>query len=166
MQTLKSPQATRHIYRRDRNLRFVIDSIGEFKVKLERNPFRMLVRSILSQQLSSSAATTIQNRLLAMLVDRKFDANSVAALGVERIKSAGVSRQKAQHIYNLAENVLAGRLPSKALSRMSDEEVISTLTEIKGVGRWTAQMYLIFSLGRLNVFPDNDAAVRSAMRKI
>jgi DNA-3-methyladenine glycosylase II len=126
----------------------------------------MLVRSILSQQLSSSAARTIKNRFDSLFLNGKFTARSVATLKAEKIRTAGVSLQKAQFIISLAENVLAGRTDFKALTTMSDEEVVSILTEIRGIGRWTAQMFLIFSLGRMNIFPDNDSGVKSAMRKL
>lgn len=158
-------QAVGHL-RRDRRLGVVIDEVGPFRLTVDRNHFRMLVRSILSQQLSSAAARTIKNRVELLLPNRKITAKSIAQLSVEQLRSAGVSNQKVGFLKGLASAVTDGELQFRNFADKSNDEVVSILSEIKGIGRWTAQMFLIFSLGRLDVFPEDDSGVRAAMRRI
>src|SRR5688572_5090397 len=115
--------------------------------------FAMLVRAIVFQQLSTKAATTIHSRLLACMPDGKSDAAALAAVSDEQFRAAGISRQKAAYLRDLAQKVNAGELPLDHIGQLSDDEVIVALTKVKGIGRWTAEMFLIFRLQRPDVLP-------------
>ena len=124
------------------------------------------MRSIVSQQISTAAARTIFARLESLLDGEALSAAAVAALAPEQLRSAGLSQQKAAYIADLARKVADGTVPLSQLGRLSDEAVIESLTQIKGIGRWTAQMFLIFSLARPDVFPIDDLGVRVALARL
>jgi DNA-3-methyladenine glycosylase II len=147
-------------------MRDVIDQVGPFQLKLRRNRFEALVRSIISQQISGGAARSIQKRLFALLPSDGFKPEALAALTPQQLRTAGVSPQKASYLLDLASKVTAGGVRLHRVARMSDAEVIAELTQVKGIGIWTAQMFLMFSLGRLDVFPHDDLGVRSALRHL
>jgi DNA-3-methyladenine glycosylase II len=158
--------AVRHLSKHDPVLRSVIRRAGPFKLRLERNRFRMLVRSIASQQLSTAAARTIMARVESLAGPGQMTAADIARLTPAQLRSAGLSAQKVNYLQELTAAVIDGRLPLGRLGRADDETVIGELTAIKGIGRWTAQMFLIFSLGRLDVFPHDDLGVRAAIRDL
>ena len=135
-------------------------------MKLERNRFRMLVRSIISQQISTHAARSIRLRFEKLLAPRKVIARNVLTLPAERMRSAGLSPQKVSYLVDLVEKIESGQVRLRCVGRMSDADVIDELTQVKGIGRWTAQMFLIFCLGRLNVFPGDDLGIRTALRNL
>lgn len=155
--------ATRHLRRSDPIMRRLISQVGPFQLKLERNRFWMLVRSIISQQLSTSAARTIRSRVEALLAPGVITADRFRDMSAEQLRSAGLSTQKAAYVADLTDAVLTGRINLRQIARNSDERVIQELVQVKGIGRWTAQMFLIFSLGRLDVFPHDDLGVRAAI---
>jgi DNA-3-methyladenine glycosylase II len=124
-----------------------------------------LVRAIVFQQLSTKAAATIYGRLMAFMPDGKPDPVIVAALSDERLRGAGISRQKAGYLRDLCQRVVGGSLDLDALDRLSDEEVITALTEVKGLGRWSAEMFLMFRLHRPDVLPVGDLGIVNAIRK-
>lgn len=156
--------ALKHLRLRDPVIRAQIDHVGPFTLRLERNRFRMLVRSIVSQQISTSAARSIRRRVESLVAPAKLTAGRLAALEIDQLRSAGLSNQKATYILDLACKVREGEVRLRSVGRMSDEEVIGELTKIKGIGVWTAQMFLIFSLGRLDVLPHDDFGIRTAIR--
>ncbi len=158
--------AHRHLRKADPILRKVIDRAGGFTLKLERNRFQMLARSIISQQISTAAARTIRGRLEALSAPERMSAENVARLSREQLRSAGLSQQKAGYLHALAAAVAEKSLRLDRAGRMADEELIEHLTAVKGIGRWTAQMFLIFSLGRPDVFPHDDLGVRSAIQHL
>lgn len=162
----KINKALRHLRSSDPVMRDVIRRVGPFQMRLERDRFRMLVRSILSQQISTSAARSIRLRFEALVHPEPPSPHNVARLSVEELRSAGVSPQKAGYLLDLANRVVADEVRLRDIGRLSDEKVIAELTQIKGIGRWTAQMFLMFSLGRLDVFPHDDLGVRSAIRNL
>lgn len=127
--------------------------------------FAMLVRAIVFQQLSTKAATTIYNRLLELMPDGLPVPHALAMLTDEQLRSAGISRQKAGYLRDLCEKVLAGTVPLTSVDDMPDEEVIVALTRIKGIGRWTAEMFLIFRLQRPDVLPLGDLGIVNAIQK-
>ncbi len=147
-------------------MRDVIRRAGPFKMRLHRNRFRALVFSILGQQISGKAAAAIRARLIDYLKPERISPESIARLTAEELRTIGASSQKARYLLDLANRVNEGNLRLDLVSRMRDEEVIEALTEVKGIGLWTAQMFLIFSLGRLDVFPHDDLGVRSAIRNL
>jgi len=156
----------RHFRRHDPTLHGVVRLIGPYTLKPQRNRFGMLVRSIISQQISTAAARTIRQRLEDLLGDAGLAPAAIAALDGDQLRSVGLSKQKAAYISDLAHKVAEGSVPLARMGRWSDEQVIETLTQVKGIGRWTAQMFLIFSLGRQDVFPVDDLGVRVAMARL
>lgn len=156
-----------HLRSVDPRLGALIDQIGPFRLRQEPNRFRALVRSIVSQQISGKAAESIFQRLLALFPSgRGFNAEALSQISPEQLRRAGISPQKATYLLDLAAKVSQGRVRLNRMGRLSDEAVIEELIQVKGIGVWTAQMFLIFSLGRLDVFPADDLGVRVAMRNI
>lgn len=165
-----SPQhiqfALRHLRAGDRIMRGQIDEVGPFALRLERNRFRMLVRSIVSQQISTGAARSIRLRLEKLIAPAAVSPARIAQLDTRKLREAGLSSQKAEYILGLAGKVNQGQVRLRNVGRMDDEQVIAELTQVKGIGRWTAQMFLIFSLGRLDVLPTEDLGIRTAIRNL
>jgi DNA-3-methyladenine glycosylase II len=161
----KIAAAVAHLNRADPVMRKLMVAAGPVTLKLDRNRFRMLAGSILSQQLSVHAARTIRRRLVE-LVGEDFLPASLAAVTAEQFRQCGVSNNKAIFLRDLSLAVEDGRVNLREIGRKGDEEVIAELVQVKGIGRWTAQMFLIFSLGRLDVFPIADLGVRSALKTL
>ena len=155
-------KARRHLRAADPVMKEVIDAVGPFTLRLERDRFGMLVRSIISQQISTSAARSIRRRLQELAPD--MTAATLSQFTVDQLRSVGLSPQKASYIADLARKVNDGTVDLRQIGRLSDERIVEQLTQVKGIGRWTAQMFLIFSLGRLDVFPHDDLGVRTAIR--
>jgi len=162
----KIKKAVRHLRAADPVMREVIRRVGPCHIRLERDRFRMLVRSILSQQISTSAARAIRLRFEALMHPEQPTPQNVARLTVDELRGVGVSSQKATYLLDLAGRASQGTIRLRDIGRLSDEKAIAELTEVKGIGRWTAQMFLMFSLGRLDVFPHDDLGVRSAIRNL
>lgn len=158
--------AVKHLRASDPVMRQLIRRAGPFELKLQRDRFRMLVRSIIAQQISTSAARSIGARVDGLVAPATPTAANLADLSLEVLRSAGLSPQKAGYMHDLCARAADGRLELKNVGRLSDEKVIEHLTQVKGIGRWTAQMFLIFSLGRLDVFPHDDLGVRVAIRNL
>ena len=154
-----------HLRGGDPKLGAVIDAAGPCTLRLRRDRFEMLANSILSQQISTAAARTIKARLVER-AGGKLAAGPLLALSDEEFRACGVSIQKAGYLRDLSSRVASGSLPMDRLGRLSDEEVIERLTVVKGVGRWTAQMFLIFSLGRPDVLAHDDLGIKNAIRKL
>ena len=132
-------------------------------------PFEMLIRSIVYQQLSGKAAKTIHDRMLKLV--GKLTSNSVLAKTQEELKSVGLSRQKASYLHNVAEAFRRGGFLWKyrtleSLTELTSEEIVNLFVQIKGVGEWTVQMYLIFSMGRLDILSEKDLGVRKGIMKL
>ena len=127
--------------------------------------FAMLVRAIVFQQLSTKAASTIHGRLLELMPGGTPTAETLAAITDDQLRAAGISRQKAGYLRDLAQKVYDGIVPLEEVDAMSDEEVITSLTRIKGIGRWTAEMFLIFRLLRPDVLPVDDLGILNAIRR-
>lgn len=127
--------------------------------------FQMLVRAIVFQQLSTKAATTIHGRLVALMPASHLTATALAAVGDEPLRTAGISRQKAGYLRDLCAQVSGGAVALDALDTMTDDEVIASLTRVKGIGRWTAEMFLIFRLLRPDVLPVGDLGIVTAVKK-
>ena len=158
--------AERHLKRRDPVLGAVIRQVGPCLYSLQRDRFGMLVRSIVFQQISGAAARTILGRLTDALPGNQLAAEGLAALSPEQYRLAGVSKQKAGYLQSLAELSLTGDLRLTRIGRYADDEIIDQLTQVRGIGVWTAQMFLMFSLGRPDVLPWDDLGVRQAIRKL
>lgn len=148
------------------------NAVESLNLKLEptlKPPFEMLIRSIVYQQLSGKAAKTIHDRMLKLV--GKLTPKSVLAKSQEELKSVGLSRQKASYLHNVAEAFARGGFlwryrKLESLSEYSSDEIINLFVQIKGVGEWTVQMYLIFSMGRLDVLSEKDLGVRKGVMKL
>lgn len=158
--------ARKHLQRSDPVMRKLIPRVGPFTLRPNRNHFHMLMRSIISQQISTKAAHSIRLRVEALLKPKTPTAKNLATLSDEALRSGGISPQKLRYLRDLCEHVLEGRLRLRRLANLADEEVISELIQVKGIGRWTAQMFLMFSLGRLDVLPHDDLGIRSAVFRL
>lgn len=158
-------RAKRHLQRRDPALGLAIRQIGPCELVVRRGRFQTLAYAIVAQQISVAAARTIRGRLAETLGGR-ITAEGLAQLTAEQYRQAGVSRQKASYLKDLGQQVCDRSLRLERLSRLDDEAVVDALCQVKGIGRWTAQMFLIFTLGRLNVFPADDLGVRNGLRRI
>ena len=161
------PKALKHLKSVDPVLGGLIDQIGPISNRVRRVPvFQSLVQAIIYQQLSGKAASTILGRFKALFGDGSFPAASqVLAIDPERLRSVGLSRPKAKYVHGIAESAVSGTLPTLAeCDELEDAEIIQRLTALKGVGRWTAEMFLIFSLGRPDVLPVHDLGVRKGFQ--
>ena len=127
--------------------------------------FGALVDSIISQQISVKAADAILRRFIAALPGRVCAPEPILSLSVEDMRALGLSRAKAAYVRDLAGRVAGGALDLAGLDRESDEDIIQALTQVKGIGRWTAEMFLIFALGRLDVLPVDDLGFRRAVER-
>ncbi|MCE2791233.1 MAG: DNA-3-methyladenine glycosylase family protein [Planctomycetota bacterium] len=156
--------AQTQLKKNDQRMREIIREVGPFTLRPKRHHFQTLASSIISQQISTSAAQTILHRLHDHLQPHGWEAQAIAGLDLETLRTLGVSRQKGSYLLDLAEHVSSGKLDLKTVSRKSDEAVIEALTAVKGIGVWTAQMFLIFSLGRLDVLPVADFGIRKAIQ--
>ena len=157
--------ARRHLCKADEVMREIIHRVGPVRLRLERNRFAMLVRSIISQQISTSAARSIHRRLKELLSPGAITPADIVTLRTRQLRSVGLSGQKASYIQDLAGKVDSGEVNLSQIGRLTDERVIEQLTRVRGIGHWTAQMFLMFSLGRPDVFPYGDLGIRSAIRK-
>ena len=148
--------------RRDPKLSALMKRVGPclLPAARTRHPFAALVRAVVSQQLSGKAAQTIYDRVLALVggVDG-LAPESLLALTPESMRAAGLSRQKISYVRDLADHVCDGRLDLAALEDLSDAEVIAAITAVRGFGRWSAEMFLIFRLNRPDVFPVDDLGI-------
>lgn len=162
----KIHRAVRHLRAADPVMRDVIRKAGPFRMRLHRDRFQALVYSILAQQISGKAANSIRARLVEHLKPEKITPESLHRLTPEVLRSLGISNQKAKYLLDLAGRVVRRELQLEAMGRFSDDKVIEQLVQVKGIGVWTAQMFLIFSLGRLDVFPHDDLGVRMAIRNL
>lgn len=147
-------------------MRSVISAVGPFTLAPDRDRFRMLVRSIISQQISGKAARSIRMRLENLVSPARMTPDRLTELSFEELRGVGLSSQKAAYLHDLSAKVTSGNVRLNRTGRMSDEEVIAELTQVKGIGVWTAQMFLMFSLGRLDVFPHDDLGIRMALKNL
>ena len=149
-----------YLRKKDKKLGAAIDRMGMIKRTVNPDPFSALVESVVGQQISNKAAATICGRLDVLC---GMDANRLHALSPEEIQACGMSMRKAEYIKNIADNVVSKAIDFNVLSQKSDNEIIDSLTAIKGIGVWTAEMLLIFSLMRPNVVSYGDLAIRRGM---
>jgi DNA-3-methyladenine glycosylase II len=156
-------RAVRHLRRRDPVLGAIIDRVGRCAWQTERrgSAFAALVEAMLYQQITGKAAASIHRRLRKVVGRRHPRPQEILAASARALRGAGLSRQKISYMRDLASRATNG-LPLRGLSRLPDERVIQALCAVKGVGRWTAEMFLIFRLGRFDVLPVDDYGVRKA----
>lgn len=153
-----------HLKSRDKKLGAAIDRIGMLEREVNPDPFSALIMSIVSQQISSKAADTIWNRLCEKL--QELSPESIENIGINDIQQCGMSMRKAGYIKGLAAAVTCGQLEMSRFSEMPDDEIIKQLTALSGIGLWTAEMFLIFSLGRPDVVSWGDLAIQRGMMNL
>jgi DNA-3-methyladenine glycosylase II len=156
--------ARRHLRAADPVMKAIIDAVGPYTLRFERDRFAMLVRSIISQQISTTAARAIRKRLQELAGAEGLTTANLVLLTTDELRSVGLPPRKAAYVTDLASKVNDGTVDLRRIGRLSDEQVVERLTQVKGIGRWTAQMFLILSLGRPDVFPHEDLGVRTAIR--
>ena len=148
---------------RDSVLARVIERVGPCRLPSSKNHFLTLAEAIIWQQLSWKAACAIYARFLDAFATSHPRPSDVSRAPARKLAAAGVSRQKIAYLKELARYFEDERFPSRTIRRQSDEEIIGTLTAIKGIGRWTAEMYLMFGLNRLDVFPAGDLGLKKTI---
>jgi DNA-3-methyladenine glycosylase II len=160
-------RAIRLLARRDPVLRAIIRQIGPCGLPAARrpDPFASIVESIVWQQLSWKAATTIFNRVRAALPDGSISPTSLGAVADADLRAAGLSRPKIAYLRDLCAKVQDGTLPIGELDALPDDDVIVKMTAVKGIGRWSAEMFLIFRLQRPDVLPVGDLAIAMAIKR-
>lgn len=163
-QLLKS--AARHLAQNDPQLSPVIQRFGPCTIEPHSHYYRELVESIIGQQLSVKAAATILKRFVALFGGEFPSPVQILACDVDKLRSAGMSAAKARYVRDLAQHIVDGELQPENLPGLSNDEVIHELVAVKGIGEWTAHMFLIFSLGRTDVLATGDLGVRSAMMRL
>lgn len=155
--------------RADPKLAGLIDRVGPFRLEIGKSESHLgaLVRSIVYQQLSGKAAATILARLRKELGEGRVpEAHDVLAVAEARLRAAGLSRQKIASLRDLCEKVRSGALPLDRIEALDDDAVIERLVAVRGIGVWSAQMFLLFHLGRLDVWPVDDLGVRKAVARL
>jgi DNA-3-methyladenine glycosylase II len=157
-------KAITHLKNADPVLAAIIERVGPYGIKFLDPDFETLVKSIVSQQLSGKVAKTIYGRLIEA-AGGKLTPESLLKLRPTRLRALGLSRQKIEYIRDLARHSRSGSVDFTQLPGCTDDEVIEHLTAVKGIGVWTAHMFLIFALRRPNVLPTGDLGIRAAIRK-
>ena len=158
--------ALRHLRRKDPILKALILKVGPYAMEYHAPTFHALTRAIVYQQLSGKAASTIFSRFQNCCGVRTLRPESILVLSDEQMRAVGLSGQKVRYIRDLAEKTAAGDLRFGRHKKLSDEEIIAELTEVKGIGVWTVQMFLMFALRRPDVFPVLDLGVRNGMQRV
>lgn len=160
--------AVRTLKRIDPVLAKVIETVGpcRLEVRSEGTHFQALTRSIVYQQLSGKAAATILARVNALVPSGAPTPSDMLGIADDRLRAAGLSRQKIAYLRDLASKVHTGELPLDHIESMSDDDVVTHLVQVKGIGRWTAHMFLMFRLGRQDVLPDLDLGIQNAIKRV
>jgi len=157
-------KAVNHLKKSDPVLRAIIERVGPCRMNFDEPEFSSLAEAIVYQQLNGTAAATIFNRFAA-LAGEPLTPEGILKLSDAQLRSVGLSKQKSAYLKDLSAKTSAGLLDFSRLPELSDDEVIEHLTQVKGVGVWTAHMFLMFSLRRPNVLPTGDYGVQVAIKK-
>jgi DNA-3-methyladenine glycosylase II len=157
-------KALLHLKKSDPILTEIILRVGGYRARYDVPDFRSVARAIVYQQLHGKAAATIFSRLLALTGD-PITPQGVLKLSIEQMRGAGLSKQKLSYLRDLAERTHRDELNFARMPEMTDEEVIAELTQVKGIGVWTAHMFLMFALRRPNILPVGDLGIQIAMKK-
>ena len=160
---VENDQAIYQLMKNDTQLGKLIKMIGDLKVTLSSDPFRSLVQTIIGQQLSVKAAGTINNRVEKLLCG-KITPDSLSITSDESLRDAGVSYRKISYIRDLVDKVLKDDLNFEGMTQLHNKEVVDMLTNVKGIGKWSAEMFLIFSLGRMNVLSLDDVGLQRSAK--
>ena len=156
-------EAKSELMKRDRIMRRLIPQFGDLHLQGRGEPFTTLARSIVGQQISVKAAESVWQRLIASCSD--WNAGNVLQTGADTLSACGLSKRKTEYILDLADHFHARRVNAESWMEMEDEAVIAELTQIRGIGRWTAEMFLIFNLHRPNILPLDDLGLLKAISR-
>jgi len=151
---------------KDKKLLSLLHTVEPYELKKRKNVCVRLCASIMSQQLSTRVADVIFKRFLALYDNAEPTAQQILDTSFETLRSIGLSNAKVNYVQNVARHMLENKVDDKKLHKMTDEEVVAFLTTIKGVGRWTVEMLLMFTLGREDVFAVDDLGIQQAMTKL
>ena len=150
----------------DKRLAKIITETGRFSLRIKKDSFQALIEAIIYQQLNGSAANSIYNRFLTYYKNQILTPEQIiSSSDLELRTKVGLSRMKIIYLKDLAAHIVDNRLNLIDLPEMQDEEIISQLTKVKGIGRWTAEMFLIFCLARKDILPVTDLGLRTAMKR-
>lgn len=152
------------ICRKDEVMKGLVEKTGEIELKPVADSFDSLVQSIIYQQISGSAANSIYRKLLGEIGSR-VTPEKLNTITDDQLRRSGISPQKIRYLRDLTEKVISRELDLSVIHELSDDEIVQKLTAVKGIGVWTAQMFLIFTLGRPDVFPSGDLGIQNAMKK-
>jgi DNA-3-methyladenine glycosylase II len=155
-----------HIKKNDPKLGRVLEKHGLIKFKPQGELFESLVESILSQQLASASADSIIRKVRALYPEGKLEAAAMSKTPSRKLRSAGVSPQKITYLKDLSTKVAKGKIDLEALREKDDEEILAILDAVRGIGPWTVQMLLIFTLGRTDVLPVDDLVIRKRIQHL
>ena len=158
--------AVQYLCKVDSNLERIIKIVGKYYINIRNDPFQSLVESIIYQQLAGKAANAIYNRFINYYNNKQITPTLILNSPNDNLKKVGLSNRKIDYLKNLASHVYDGRINLEELPKMNDDEIINKLVNVKGIGRWTSEMFLIFSLGRQDILPVTDLGVRKAIQKI
>src|SRR6187200_554426 len=150
----------------DSNLEGIIKIVGKYSINIRNDPFQSLVESIIYQQLAGKAANAVYNRFINYYNNKQITPTLILNSPNDNLKKVGLSNRKIDYLKDLALHVYDGRINLEELPKMNDEEIINKLVNVKGIGRWTSEMFLIFSLGRQDILPVTDLGVRKAIQKV
>jgi DNA-3-methyladenine glycosylase II len=157
--------ARKHLLLADPVMRDIVKSVGPLEIEVRGKPYEALLRSVLYQQLAGPAAAAIERRFLTLFDGRIPAPAQLAVVTDETLRTAGVSRQKASYFRSIGQHFSDdGALADRTLRRASDDDVIEAVTQIRGVGRWTADMLLMFCLGRPDVLPVGDLGIQNGVK--
>ncbi len=158
-------QAAIRVLKKDPKLAKIINHVGKYQIRTSRNYYESLVEAIITQQLAGSAAKAISNRFHSLYGKSFPKPIDVINTSDSKLRKTGLSRPKIKYIKELSKAIESRKLRMRSLSILKDEEVIEQLTQVKGIGRWTAEMFLIFSLGRMDVLPVGDLGLRKGVQR-
>jgi len=158
-------EAKSYLKSKDKVLAVLLEKVADFDLSIQRNYYESLAESIVSQQLSVKAADTIWKRFILLLPDQKVIPENVLAIDNQKIRDAGISWSKISYIKDLSQKTLDSHIIFEEFENMSDEEIINELIKVKGIGRWTAEMFLMFAMGRPDVFSYGDLGLRRALQR-
>jgi DNA-3-methyladenine glycosylase II len=159
-------QAAEHLTKNDPLLAPIIRSAGPCSIRPHKNYYQELVESIVSQQLSIKAAATILKRFIELFGGEFPAPDQILEKDVEELRSVGLSRGKATYVRDLAQHVVDGKVKLDHLDSLSNDQVIAELTAVKGIGEWTAHMFMMFCMGRMDILAHGDLGIKNGVQKL
>ena len=163
MNSIEIENGISHIYNNDKNLAPIIDAAGSCDLKPKKDYYHALLRSIVGQQLSTIVADVIQERFFGYFNYKPLPENIISTPD-QKLRNLGLSWAKVRYVKDLSKNIITKEIHFRGINKMSDNEIITEFTKVTGIGIWTVHMFLIFTLGRLNVLPVNDLGIRKAAK--